>query len=97
MAIPAMTEFWIREDCAPATQWTRERILLECCCGSQSRIGDPTNFVDNPCKVIRYTEKEDMRTNEGLSIALNGINTFKGNILRCGVLCLAREALPGNV
>eukprot|EP00959_Pyramimonas_sp_CCMP1952_P326136 6826566-Pyramimonas_sp.AAC.2 len=36
------------------------------CCGPQSRIGDPKNFVDNSCKVIRYTEKEDMRTNEGL-------------------------------
>eukprot|EP00959_Pyramimonas_sp_CCMP1952_P303472 6350567-Pyramimonas_sp.AAC.2 len=22
------TEFWIREDCAPATQWTGERLLL---------------------------------------------------------------------
>eukprot|EP00959_Pyramimonas_sp_CCMP1952_P195462 4086979-Pyramimonas_sp.AAC.1 len=41
------TEFRIREDCAPATQWTGGRLLLEYCCGPQSRIGDPENFVDN--------------------------------------------------
>eukprot|EP00959_Pyramimonas_sp_CCMP1952_P288197 6026558-Pyramimonas_sp.AAC.1 len=44
------TEFWIREGCAPATQWTGERLLLEYCCGLQSRIGDPKNFVDNSCR-----------------------------------------------
>eukprot|EP00959_Pyramimonas_sp_CCMP1952_P395015 8276141-Pyramimonas_sp.AAC.1 len=57
---------------------TGERLLLEYCCGLQSRIGDPRSFVDNSRKVIRYTEKEDMRTGEGLRIALNDINTFKG-------------------
>eukprot|EP00959_Pyramimonas_sp_CCMP1952_P270062 5645744-Pyramimonas_sp.AAC.1 len=67
------TEVRIREDCALATQWTGERFLLEYCCGPQSRIGDPENFVDNSCKVIRYTEKKDMRTDEGLKIALNDI------------------------
>eukprot|EP00959_Pyramimonas_sp_CCMP1952_P157257 3288556-Pyramimonas_sp.AAC.1 len=72
------TESWIREDCAPATQWTGERLLSEYCCGPQSRIGDPKNAVDNPCKVIRYTEKKDVRTNGGLRIALRDINTFKG-------------------
>eukprot|EP00959_Pyramimonas_sp_CCMP1952_P092507 1936158-Pyramimonas_sp.AAC.1 len=34
------TEFWIQEDCAPATQWTGERLLLEYRCGPQSRIGN---------------------------------------------------------
>eukprot|EP00959_Pyramimonas_sp_CCMP1952_P298031 6234375-Pyramimonas_sp.AAC.1 len=43
------TEFRIWEDCAPATQWTGERLMLECCCGPQSRIGNPKNFVDNSC------------------------------------------------
>eukprot|EP00959_Pyramimonas_sp_CCMP1952_P393841 8252484-Pyramimonas_sp.AAC.1 len=44
------TDFWIREDGAPATQWTGERHLLEYCCGPRSRIGDPNNFVDNSSK-----------------------------------------------
>eukprot|EP00959_Pyramimonas_sp_CCMP1952_P381581 7995659-Pyramimonas_sp.AAC.1 len=60
------TEFWIREDCAPATQWTGERLLLEYCRAPRSRIGNPKNSVDNSCKVIGYTETEDMRNDEGL-------------------------------
>eukprot|EP00959_Pyramimonas_sp_CCMP1952_P180289 3770150-Pyramimonas_sp.AAC.1 len=52
--------------CVPATQWTGYRLLFEYCCGLQSRIGPPMNFVDDSCVVIRYTEKEDMRTDEGL-------------------------------
>eukprot|EP00959_Pyramimonas_sp_CCMP1952_P447874 9378240-Pyramimonas_sp.AAC.1 len=48
------------------------------CCGSESRIGNPTNFTDNSCEVIRYTEKEDMRTDKGRILALDDIKKFKG-------------------
>eukprot|EP00959_Pyramimonas_sp_CCMP1952_P400144 8383777-Pyramimonas_sp.AAC.1 len=54
----------------------------------------PRPLFDNSCKVIRYTE-EDMRTDEGLKIALNDIVAFKGNILRCGAPCRAHEAPLG--
>eukprot|EP00959_Pyramimonas_sp_CCMP1952_P106859 2233897-Pyramimonas_sp.AAC.1 len=88
MAIPAMAtiaqvggrgaEFWIREDFAPATHWTGERFLLTYCCGPRRKIGHPKNFVDNSRKVIRCTETEGMRTDEGRRLALNDITTFKG-------------------
>ena len=72
------TDFWIREDCAPAREWNGERLLLEYCCGPQSKIGNPRNFLDESCKVIRYTENEDMRTDQGRKLALADIREFKG-------------------
>eukprot|EP00959_Pyramimonas_sp_CCMP1952_P035601 745525-Pyramimonas_sp.AAC.1 len=90
MVIPAMAiiiqvdgpagrnSFWIRDDCAPATQWTGDRLLLGCCCGPESSIGNPKNFDDNSCKVIRYTEKEDMRTDKGRILVLNDKKKFNG-------------------
>ena len=52
------TEFTIADDSAPATQWSGERLLIEYCCGEQSRLGNPRNFVDNACQVVRLTEKD---------------------------------------
>eukprot|EP00959_Pyramimonas_sp_CCMP1952_P038173 798846-Pyramimonas_sp.AAC.1 len=47
----------------------------------QRRIGNPENFADNSCQVVRYAEKEDMRTDEGLRLALSEIKTFKGKCI----------------
>ena len=80
------TEFTVLEDSAPATQWTGERLLIEYCCGEQSRLGNPRNFVDNACKVIRLTEKDDMRTKKGLQKALKIVKGFKGKHIALWVL-----------
>eukprot|EP00959_Pyramimonas_sp_CCMP1952_P323960 6780030-Pyramimonas_sp.AAC.1 len=91
------TECWIREDCAPATQWTWDRLLLEYCCGPHRKIGNPKHFVDCSCKVIRYTETEDMRTDEGRRLALNDIKRLKENALNYGAPCPVREVPPGSM
>eukprot|EP00959_Pyramimonas_sp_CCMP1952_P043687 913187-Pyramimonas_sp.AAC.1 len=42
--------------------------------GMISRIGSPEKFIAS-CKVMRYTEKQDMRTDKGRRLALNDLKT----------------------
>ena len=56
----------------------KERLIMEYCCGPESKIGNPENFADDNCRVIRYTEEDDMRTDAGKRKALSDIKTFKG-------------------
>eukprot|EP00959_Pyramimonas_sp_CCMP1952_P385670 8082367-Pyramimonas_sp.AAC.1 len=53
-----------------------ERLILESCFGSNSKIGNPMNFVDNSCRAMGYTESEDMTTEEGNHKALTDIGEF---------------------
>ena len=55
-----------------------ERLVMEYCCSPESKLGNPSNFADNNCKVIRYTEEDDMRTDAGKCKALSDIKAFKG-------------------
>eukprot|EP00959_Pyramimonas_sp_CCMP1952_P445264 9322778-Pyramimonas_sp.AAC.1 len=76
MAIPAMAT--ITQVDGPAGQNSGSvKIVLRPPSGP-SRVGNPEKFVDDSCKVIRYTEKGDMITDEGRRLALNDRKTFKG-------------------
>eukprot|EP00959_Pyramimonas_sp_CCMP1952_P090387 1892203-Pyramimonas_sp.AAC.1 len=58
--------------------WNVERLMLQSCCGPNSNIGNSRNIVDTSCRVMRFTESEDMRTNEGNNKSLTHIREFKG-------------------
>eukprot|EP00959_Pyramimonas_sp_CCMP1952_P072044 1504584-Pyramimonas_sp.AAC.1 len=75
----------------------RERLILEDCCGPHGKIGNPRNFVDNSCRVIRYTGSEDMRTEKGTNKAFTDIRELRGNIFRFGVRSRVLEVLLGSV
>ena len=90
------TEFTVLEDSAPATQWTEERLLIEYCCGENSRLGNPRNFVDSACTVLRLTEKDDMRTKRDCETHLVSSRTSRVNILRYGAPFLAPGGHHGS-
>eukprot|EP00959_Pyramimonas_sp_CCMP1952_P360229 7543198-Pyramimonas_sp.AAC.1 len=60
------------------SHWNGGKLILENCCGPHRKIGNSINFADNSCRVIRYTESVDMRTDGGKNNALTDIKEFNG-------------------
>jgi hypothetical protein len=50
-----------------------DRVLLEYCCGPESRLGAP-KYADAGCLTVRLTETEDLRTDIGRQHALDCID-----------------------
>ena len=58
---------------------SRKRLLLEFCCGPESKLGNRSNMVDNDCVVIRLTEEHDMTTEFGYMYAISRIREHEGH------------------
>ena len=48
------------EPAAAATSGPHDRVILEVCCGPNSKLGDTTRGVTKGCKVIRCTKERDI-------------------------------------
>eukprot|EP00959_Pyramimonas_sp_CCMP1952_P325739 6817872-Pyramimonas_sp.AAC.1 len=68
----------------PGHSVDRGKTLVRILLWSSEQDRKPDFFFDNSRKVIRYTETEDMRTDEGLRLALNDIRMFKGKHITLG-------------
>ena len=55
-----------------ATTESYDRVIIEFCCGENSRIGQPTKHSKG-CKVIRITKEHDLTTKSGLEFTVKAI------------------------
>ena len=53
-------------DCSAVGPEDCDILVLEYCCDKNSKIGNPKNFANARVCVIRYTEEDDMTSNDGL-------------------------------
>jgi hypothetical protein len=64
------------------------RVIIEFCCGPDSRIGRP-QFVSKSCKVFRLTLEHDMTTNTGFDYAMSLVERHPGCFLWGSLPCTA--------
>ena len=57
---------------AAATSEKYDRVIVEFCCGENSRIGQTTKYSKG-CKVIRITKEHDLTTKSGLEYTIKSI------------------------
>ena len=66
-------------------QGTPDRVIVEFCCGSNSRIGHRTRHSEG-CRVIRVTEELDATSSDGFLLAAKGC-TMKKALLYSSIPC----------
>ena len=72
----------------------RRHLLIDFCCGPDSRLGNSANMVDDLCKVVRLTEEQDMTTASGYEYAMRQVREFGGGHI---TLPMGFHALYGGV
>ena len=67
-----------------------DRVIIEWCCGNNSRLGRPSRYSQG-CRVVRLTIDDDLRALDGLHKALNIVNNARLTEFCYGVQCHALE------